>query len=125
MRAMVSTIERWQPDLYYDLHVTDGADYQYDVTFGWNHSGYSPNITRWLDQSLQPALFNALNGMGHIPGPLIFPVEDNDLSKGLLMSNGQARFSTGYGDVRHMATVLVENHSLKPYDQRVLGTLVL
>jgi len=125
MRAMVSAIDRWQPDLYIDLHVTDGADYQYDITFGWNRSGYSPNITRWLDQSLQPALYSALNGMGHIPGPLIFPVDDNDLSKGLVMGSGQARYSTGYGDVRHLATMLVENHSLKPYDQRVLGTLVL
>jgi hypothetical protein len=35
------------------------------------------------------------------------------------------RFSNGYGAARHLATVLVENHSLKPYEQRVLGTYVL
>lgn len=125
MRAMVTAIDRWQPDLYFDLHVTDGMDYQYDITFGWNHSGYSPNVTRWLDQTLGPALNGALTSMGHIPGPLIFPVDDNNFSKGIALGNGQARFSTGYGDARHMATILVENHSLKPYDQRVLGTLVL
>jgi len=125
MRAMVAAIDRWQPDLYFDLHVTDGMDYQYDITFGWNHSGYSPNVTRWLDQTLGPAVNGALTQMGHIPGPLIFPVDDKDFSKGIGLGNGQARFSTGYGDARHMATVLVENHSLKPYDQRVLGTLVL
>jgi hypothetical protein len=34
------------------------------------------------------------------------------------------RFSTGYGDVRHLPTVLLETHSLKPYDRRVLGTYV-
>ncbi len=34
------------------------------------------------------------------------------------------RFSTGYGDVRHLPTVLLENHSLKPYERRVLGTYV-
>jgi hypothetical protein len=34
------------------------------------------------------------------------------------------RFSTGYGDARHVPTVLFENHSLKPYRQRVLGTWV-
>ena len=33
-RAVVSAINAWSPDLYYDLHVTDGIDYQYDVTFG-------------------------------------------------------------------------------------------
>jgi len=35
------------------------------------------------------------------------------------------RFSNGWGDARHLPTVLVENHSLKPYGQRVLGTYVL
>jgi len=125
LRAVVNVLDKWQPDLYYDLHVTDGADYQYDITFGWNHSGLSPNITRWMDSTLRPALNGALNEMGHIPGPLIFPADDNDLSKGIVDGNGQPRFSTGYGDVRHVPTMLVENHSLKPYDQRVLGTLVL
>jgi hypothetical protein len=35
------------------------------------------------------------------------------------------RFSNGYGDLRHIPSILVETHSLKPYEQRVLGTLVL
>ncbi len=125
VRAVVNVLDKWQPDLYYDLHVTDGADYQYDVTFGWGHSGYSPNITRWMDSTLRPALTGALSEMGHIPGPLIFPLNDNDLSKGIVDGNGSPRFSTGYGDLRHVPSMLVENHSLKPYDQRVLGMLVL
>jgi hypothetical protein len=35
------------------------------------------------------------------------------------------RYSHGYGDLRHLPTILVECHSLKPYRQRVLGTYVL
>jgi hypothetical protein len=38
---------------------------------------------------------------------------------------GEPRFSDAYGDLRHVASVLVENHSLKPFRQRVLGTYVL
>src|ERR1700736_417553 len=34
------------------------------------------------------------------------------------------RFSNGYGDVRHLPAVLLETHSLKPYDRRVFGTYV-
>ena len=123
-RAMVAALDRWKPDLYVDLHVTDGADYQYDVTFGWNEYNYSPSISRWLGSTLRPALMSGLQAMGHIPGPLIFPVAGDDLTKGILVSPSSPRFSTGYGDVRHLATVLVENHSLKPYKQRVLGTVV-
>jgi hypothetical protein len=34
------------------------------------------------------------------------------------------RYSQSYGDMIHMASILIENHSLKPYRQRVLGTYV-
>lgn len=123
MHGMIRTIDAWNPDLYIDLHVTDGADYQYDVTYGWNGAaGFSPAISQWLDSSLRPAVDNGLRQMGHIPGPLIFT--DDPLS-GVATGQADPRLSNGYGDARHMASILVENHSLKPYDQRVLGMYVL
>lgn len=122
MRAMIRALDVYDPDLYVDLHVTDGADYQYDITYGWNgRGGYSPLIAQWLDETFRPEVDRALREMGHIPGPLIFT--DDPLS-GIGSGQTSPRLSNGYGDARHMATVLVENHSLKPYDQRVLGTYV-
>ncbi|MGZ8867925.1 MAG: M14 family zinc carboxypeptidase, partial [Thermoanaerobaculia bacterium] len=57
MRAMIRALNTWQPDLYIDLHVTDGADYQYDITFGWNGTaGHSPTVTRWLDTNYRPSV---------------------------------------------------------------------
>ncbi|MFL6244510.1 MAG: M14 family metallopeptidase [Thermoanaerobaculia bacterium] len=123
MRAMIRAIDAWKPDLYIDLHVTDGADYQYDVTYGWNGpAGFSPAIANWLDRSLRPAVDRGLTEMGHIPGPLIFT---DDPLAGVALGQSDPRLSHGYGDARHMASILVENHSLKPYDQRVLGMYVL
>jgi Zinc carboxypeptidase len=122
IRAIVAALDQWKPDLYIDTHVSDGADYQYDITFGSNETtGYSPRGVRWLRTTLEPQLNASLRAMGHIPGPLI----PDDLSQGLTVANLPPRFSSGYGDVRHIPTLLVETHSLKPYDQRVLGTLVL
>jgi murein tripeptide amidase MpaA len=122
MQAMLRALNVWQPDLYADLHVTDGADYQYDVTFGWNdQQAHSPAIATWLDQVYRPVVDAGLRAAGHIPGPLIFT--DDPLS-GVRDEQSDPRFSNGYGDARHLATVLVELHSLKPYDQRVLGTYV-
>ncbi len=122
MRAMIRAIDTWKPDLYIDLHVTDGADYQYDVTYGWNGpAGFSPAIANWLDRSLRPAVDRGLSEMGHIPGPLIFT---DDPLQGVALGQSDPRLSHSYGDARHMATILVENHSLKPYDQRVLGMYV-
>ncbi|MDT8410779.1 MAG: M14 family metallopeptidase, partial [Wenzhouxiangellaceae bacterium] len=126
VRALTSVVKRWQPDLYLDLHVTDGADYQYDITYGWNGPhAWSPAIAGWLDQSLRPAVDRALSDYGHIPGPLIFAANGRDLSDGMLSWTAGPRFSNGWGDARHLPTILVENHSLKPYRQRVLGTYVL
>jgi len=123
MRAMIRMLREWQPDLQADLHVTDGSDYQYDITYGWNGAaGWSPSIGAWLDATLRPALDRGLRAMGHIPGPLIF--SDDPLTTGITDGQDDPRLSTGYGDARHLPAVLLENHSLKPYDQRVLGTYV-
>ncbi|MDH3744271.1 MAG: M14 family zinc carboxypeptidase [Acidobacteriota bacterium] len=126
IRALVGAINKWRPDLYLDLHVTDGADYQYDITFGYNGAhAWSPAIARWLDNNLTPALTRDLEASGHIPGPLVLTANGRDLSEGFLNWTAGPRFSNGFGDARHLPTVLVENHSLKPYGQRVLGTYVL
>lgn len=127
MRHMLTAIDAWRPDLYLDLHVTDGADYQYDITFGWNRppAAWSPAIGGWLDSAYRPAISKALEAAGHVPGRLIFTIDDLDWRRGVARFTAGPRFSNGYGDARHLATVLVENHSLKPFRQRVLGTYVL
>lgn len=126
MQSLVQVINEWQPDLYLDLHVTDGVDYQYDITFGGNGAGgWSPGIGQWLNGVYTTAVSTALAGQGHIPGPLIMAVNGLDLQDGFYVWNADPRYSNGYGDARHLPAILVENHSLKPYRQRVLGTYVL
>ena len=126
MQNMLRAINVWQPDLYIDVHVTDGIDYQYDITFGYNLAqGLSPASFRWLENSYRPAVEAALSAQGHIPGPLIFAVDNADITKGMSLWNPSPRFSNGYGDARHLPTILIENHSLKPFKQRVLGTYVM
>jgi murein tripeptide amidase MpaA len=122
VRALVGVIEAWQPHLYLDLHVTDGADYQYDITYGYNITSWSPGISRWLEERYRPHVDGALEAGGHIPGPLVFLVDASNPQAGNFGWTASPRFSNGYGDLRHLPTVLLENHSLKPYDQRVLGT---
>ena len=129
MTAMLGLIVAADPDLYLDLHVTDDIDYQYDITFGfngWNHrEARSPAIAAWLDTRLRPAVATALGAAGHIPGRLVSAKDGRDPDGGIVDDVTPARFSNGYGDLRHMGAILVENHSLKPYRQRVLGTYVL
>jgi len=125
LQAVVEVIEAWQPDLYVDLHVTNGADYQYDITYGWNgEHAWSPAIAGWLNESFRPAVDAGLREWGHLPGPLVFTMNGRDMSAGMPEWTASPRYSNGWGDARHLPTILVENHSLKPYRQRVLGTYV-
>jgi murein tripeptide amidase MpaA len=123
VRAVVGVMNDYDPDLYLDLHVTDGADYQYDITYGFT-GGYSPAIVQFLKEKLSPRIDADLTKMNHIPGPLIFATNNRDFQDGVIEYPYSARFSNNYGDVRHLPSILVENHSLKPFRQRVLGTYV-
>ncbi len=126
IRAVIKVINGYDPVLYMDIHVTDGADYQYDITFGGlGLQGNSPGIARWLEEIYKPSADKDLKANGHIPGQLLFALNDRDFSQGNILIAGGPRFSDSYGNLRHMASVLVENHSLKPFKQRVLGTYVL
>jgi len=128
MQAVMGLIHKYQPDLYVDIHVTDGIDYQYDVTFGYNGEdgvwSRSPAIAQWLDAAFKPAMYEALEAQGHIPGELVFAIDDRDPKKGLNDGGLGERFSNGWGSAAHIPTILIENHSLKPHEQRVLGTYV-
>ncbi|MES1158816.1 MAG: M14 family metallopeptidase [Terricaulis silvestris] len=129
MRALIALIRRIHPDLYMDIHVTDGMDYQYDVTYTYQGAmgsyAASPHIARWLESTYRPHIDQTLRHNGHIPGDLIFAEDDRNPMAGLAGYPFSPRYSQSYGDMIHMASVLVENHSLKPYRQRVLGTYVL
>lgn len=62
MQALLGVINRFQPDLYIDIHVTDGEDYQYDITYGFNEpfAAISPNGASWLTRLYRPSIDVAL-----------------------------------------------------------------
>jgi murein tripeptide amidase MpaA len=128
MRAVRGLIVKYRPDLYVDIHVTDGMDYQYDVTYGYNGEdgvySRSPATALWLDNAFKPAMNTALEARGHIPGELVFGIDDQNPRAGLSDGGLGERFSNGWGSAAHVPTILIENHSLKPHEQRVLGTYV-
>src|SRR6185369_3088529 len=54
-RAFLALVNKWQPDFYFDNHVTDGADYQYDITYSVPHGpDVNPQIAAWVTKSLFP-----------------------------------------------------------------------
>ncbi|MFT4054550.1 MAG: M14 family metallopeptidase [Novosphingobium sp.] len=128
VRAMVALLQRLDPVLYIDCHVSGGFDMQYDVTYtyaGWGKYARHRATALWLEQRFGPTVQAALTRAGHEPIIYPSPIDTRDPQKGIRYSPEGPRYSTGYGDFIGVPTVLVENHMLKPYRQRVLGTYVL
>lgn len=126
--AVVKLLQTFDPALYIDVHVSDGIDYQYDVTYtfaGWGTYARSRATADWLMTAYHADVNAALTAQGHTPD--IYPswVDEDAPEKGLRISAEGPRYSTGYGDFVGIPTVLVENHAMKPYRRRVLGTYVL
>ncbi len=123
MRAMLGLFTSWLPDLYVDCHVTDGIDFQYDVTYAMEvYQNIDPEIAAWSTQTYLPALTASVEAAGHPIAPYIWPREDRDIRKGFVSGAATPRFSTGYAAVQNRPALLVETHSLKPYETRVWAT---
>ncbi|MBI5764462.1 MAG: peptidase M14 [Planctomycetes bacterium] len=124
MRALLRLFHGWKPHLWFDTHTTDGADFQYDVTFAAAIGPENaPSVADYVNNRLHPHLLKTLAEDGHTPA-IFFEMRDRmDPAKGIDANLGFApRFSTGYGAITNRPSILVETHMLKPYDVRVKAT---
>src|SRR6201996_2762313 len=66
-RAFMAMFHRWLPDFFVDDHVTDGADFQYDVTFTIDDGPNLPGGTvKWVDEVANPWLEKYVDAHGHL-----------------------------------------------------------
>ena len=121
-RAWLALWNEWKPDFFIDCHVTDGADFQYNVTYEYAHFGeVSPAIKNWMDTHFDGVIVPQVEAEGNL---LTHYVEfaGRDVSKGVATFIATPRFSTGYAPLRNRPGLLIETHMLKPYKSRVRGT---
>lgn len=124
MRALIGNVyTKWWPELLIDDHTTDGADYQYDVTYAMNHGAGVPEaLDRWMSEAIEKNAMGRLAARGHLVAPYLDFRGGSDPRSGIDYGNAQARFSTGYAPQQSRAALLVETHMLKPYGSRVKAT---
>ncbi len=122
MQAMLKLFSKWLPDLFIDTHTTDGADYQYTVTYGLDkfQNLYS-GLAGMVKKDLIPHLEKRVEEQGFLISPYAgFKAGQPD--SGLVDWPSTPRFSNGYATVRNRIGLLVETHMMKPYKERVFGT---
>ncbi len=122
-RAFLRMFHRWRPDFFVDNHVTDGADFQYDVTFAVDDTPDVPPATAaWVRETVTPELTQRVNASGHLAFPTaVFLRDESDPARGLAFHENPPRFSTGQMILENRPGLLVELHMLKDYRTRVTG----
>ncbi|MEO6918630.1 MAG: M14 family metallopeptidase [Collimonas sp.] len=120
MQAMLKLVNLWDPLAYIDLHVTDGAKFEHDVSIQVEPVHASDLALRKDGQALRDNVIADLARQGSLPQAfyLSFNVDD-DPSSGFTDDVSPPRFSHGYFHLRNRFGMLVETHSWKDYPARV------
>ena len=120
MQAMLRLVQRWDPLLYVDLHATDGAQFEHDVSVQVEPLHAGDTRLAGDGKALRDGVIADLKRHGSLPLPY-YPsfVVDDDPASGFEDAVPPPRFSHGYFQLRNRFGMLVETHSWKPYPQRV------
>jgi len=122
MRALLGLVNRWRPHLHVDVHVTDGCDHDWVLTYAWAEAPQlAPSLDAWLAATM-PGVIAAARGDGVRCGPYVDLVDDADPRKGFSSWVGGGRYSTGYFPLRNRTSVLIETHAYKAFAARVEAT---
>ena len=120
MRAMLALVNAWDPLAYVDLHVTDGAKFQPDVSIQVEPVHGGDELLKQAGSALQNGVMGDLKKQGSDPKPYYISfAEDDNPASGFMDSMSTPRFSTGYFPLRNRLAMLVETHSWKDYPTRV------
>lgn len=120
LHAMLKLLNEWDPILYVDLHATNGAEFEHDISFNVNPTQAGEDAIRRVGVQLRDALMERTRARGSLPLDF-YPsfVRDDDPTSGVEANVPPARFSHQYWATRNRLGVLVETHSWKAYPTRV------
>ncbi len=123
MISMLGLLQKYDPILYADLHVTDGAKFQPDVAVLIEPQHVGADGLRALGAAAKQTLFAQLVQEGHLPLDFYPQFEkDDEPVSGFHFGIAPPRFSSAYWAHRNRFGVLVETHSWKDYRTRVKTT---
>jgi hypothetical protein len=121
-RAFLKLWNEWKPDFFIDCHVTDGADFRYNLTYEFaHHAEISGFIKDWMNEHFDKNIVAKVEREGNVTTHYL-QFDGREVTKGIETFIPTPRFATGYTPLRNRAGLLIETHSLKPYKSRVRGT---
>jgi len=121
-KSFTKLYQTWDPDIFIDTHVSDGADYSYTMTLiDSQKDKLSPAVSDVMQKSIKPFLYSSMEKKKIEMVPYV-NVFGDDPSKGMAAFYESPRFASGYAALFHSFPFVTETHMLKPFSQRVDAT---
>ncbi len=123
MQALLGLVNAWDPLVELDLHVTDGAKFQHDVSITGEPTNSGDEALRTAGRALRDGMLAKLATQGSLPVSFYPSLQRyDDPTSGFVHGVNPPRFSDGYYVLRNRLGILVETHSWKDYAHRVRTT---
>jgi hypothetical protein len=121
-RASLTMFTKWDPDIFVDLHTTDGSYHGYALTYAPTLNPAAP-LALWARDTIMPVLRERMQSRHGFPtfdyGDFI---SDDTLSKGWVTFDSGPRYGTNYYGLRGRIGILSEAFSHDPFERRVKST---
>jgi len=112
----------WDPDVFIDTHVSDGADYQYVMTLiATQHNKLEKSCGDYLKKNMLPALYASMDKKNISMCPYVNTRSETPDS-GIVEFLETPRFASGYTALYNTFGFITESHMLKPFKDRVEAT---
>lgn len=112
------------PDVFIDTHVSNGADYQYTMTYiPPIRERMAPSLAHLMHDEMIPHLHKVSSEKGFDLTPYVY-TKKSVPEDGIMAFNDLPRYAMGYASLFNAISFTTETHMLKPFPQRVAATLV-
>jgi len=121
-KSFVEIYHLTNPEVFIDNHVSNGADYQYTLTYIMTqHNKLGSDLGNYMNNEMMPALISDLKKKKVESTPYV-NVWHGTPDKGFTQFFESPRFATGYTSLFNTIGFVVETHMLKKYPERVNAT---
>ena len=126
MQEWLNVFHNWLPDFFIDCHTTDGADYQYIITYAMETGdNMDKGLAQWQEEKYLPAMKKYMFNKNYPVFPYVEFRNWHDPRSGLELNLATPMISQGFMALQNRPGLLIETHMLKPYKPRVEATYEL
>ena len=120
-KSFAKIFHDWQPDVFLDTHTTNGSDHQYTITLiSTQHNKLHPVLGEFMNETMVPDLFQKMDDGPYEMTPYVNTMFGSP-DRGIAGFLETGRYSSGYAALFNTLSFMTENHSYKPFRDRVLS----